>query len=107
MGPRLAAERPVTILEGRKLSVAVPKEWKFEEFRDPKSGIETVRWLDPAGEIQLGERGLLRLPVGVVAFRLQGLARLPGVGCPVFGDRKAGSRPPGVKSRNPSLPPCH
>jgi hypothetical protein len=48
-----AAERPVEILGGRKLSVQVPKDWTFEEVRDPKSGIPALRWLDPSGEIRL------------------------------------------------------
>jgi hypothetical protein len=48
-----AAERPVEILGGRKLSVQVPKDWTFEEVRDPKSGIPALRWLEPSGEVRL------------------------------------------------------
>ena len=33
-----AADRPVEILGGRKISVAVPKDWTFTESREPKTG---------------------------------------------------------------------
>ncbi len=48
-----AEERSVTIFEGRKISVSVPKGWKFGEAQDPKTGVQTLEWLEPSGEVQL------------------------------------------------------
>jgi hypothetical protein len=52
-GAARAEERSVTVLQGRKVSVAVPKGWTFGESRDPKTGIQVLRWLDPSGEVRL------------------------------------------------------
>lgn len=48
-----AEERSVTIFEGRKISVSVPKGWKFGEASDPRTGVHTLEWLDSSGEVQL------------------------------------------------------
>jgi hypothetical protein len=48
-----AVERSVTIFEGRKISVSVPRGWKFGEASDPRTGVQTLEWYDPGGEIQL------------------------------------------------------
>lgn len=52
-GAALAEERSVTVLQGRKISVAVPKGWTFGESRDPKTGIPVLRWLGPSGDVRL------------------------------------------------------
>jgi hypothetical protein len=52
-GVARAEERSVTIFEGRKISVSVPTGWKFGEAQDPKTGVQTLEWLEPSGEVQL------------------------------------------------------
>jgi len=52
-GAARAEERPVTVLQGRKISVEVPKGWTFGESRDPKTGLQALRWNDPSGEVRL------------------------------------------------------
>jgi len=48
-----AAEQSVTIFEGRKIVVSVPKGWKFAQAADSRTGVQTLEWLDPAGDVQL------------------------------------------------------
>lgn len=52
-GAARAEERSVAIFEGRKISASVPKGWKFGEASDPRTGVQTLEWLDPSGEVQL------------------------------------------------------
>ena len=48
-----AEERSVTIFEGRKISLSVPQEWRFEESRDSKTGLQTIQVVDPTSEVRL------------------------------------------------------
>ena len=52
-GAAHAADRPVEILGGRKISVAVPKDWTFTESREPKTGTQALNWRDPSGQVRL------------------------------------------------------
>ena len=85
VGAARGEERTVTIFEGRKIAVPVPKGWKFAEAADPRTGVQTLEWLDPAGDVQLDvsflpdAKGRLRTREGLeaemkktMAFYLEG-----------------------------------
>ena len=48
----VAADRTVTIFEGRVIAVSVPEGWTFEEHRS-EMGVQTVSLVDPSGEIHV------------------------------------------------------
>ena len=47
-----AADRTLTIFEGRTIAVAVPDGWTFQEHRNDM-GVQTVSLVDPSGEIHV------------------------------------------------------
>jgi uncharacterized membrane protein YgcG len=48
-----ANERRVSIFQERQISVSVPTGWRLEESRDPRTGIQTLRLVDPRSEIRV------------------------------------------------------